>query len=129
VAKERAELVKEREDRKAEVAKEREDRKDERDRLEDRQRIPSLLMTRAINSLFPALYLYPLNDTWHSKHIFLTNQHTKMGGELAQRPHQGKGNVSLIQKCSVDSMQRSRRKAARLVIIAFRPPFLCQPSP
>ena len=28
---------------------------------------------------FAALYLYPLNDTWASKYIALTNQHRKIG--------------------------------------------------
>ena len=58
----------------------------------NRQRLPSLLMIPANNSLFPALYLYPLNDTWHPKHIFLTNQHTKIGRQTSSKTAPGERN-------------------------------------
>ena len=41
-----------------------------------------------------------------------TNQPTKMGGRLAQRPHQGKGMVSSIRKCSVDSVWKEGGKVS-----------------
>ena len=43
-------------------------------------------------SPFPALYLYPLNDTWHPKHISLTNQRTKIGRQTSSKTAPGERN-------------------------------------
>ncbi|KAF8903870.1 hypothetical protein CPB84DRAFT_1845549 [Gymnopilus junonius] len=45
-----------------------------------------------VNALFPALYLYPLNDTWAPKHIALTNQHTKIGRQTSSKTAPGERN-------------------------------------
>src|SRR6266511_4203653 len=44
------------------------------------------------NTLYPALYLYPLNDTWAPKHITLTNQHTKIGRQTSSKTAPGERN-------------------------------------
>jgi hypothetical protein len=44
------------------------------------------------NSLYPALYLYPLNDTWAPKHITLSNQHTKIGRQTSSKTAPGERN-------------------------------------
>ncbi|PPQ84096.1 hypothetical protein CVT25_002177 [Psilocybe cyanescens] len=44
------------------------------------------------NALFPALYLYPLNDTWAPKHIALTNLHTKIGRQTSSKTAPGERN-------------------------------------
>ncbi|KAF8816302.1 hypothetical protein BYT27DRAFT_7184144 [Phlegmacium glaucopus] len=49
-------------------------------------------MIPANNSLFPALYLYPLNDTWHPKHISLTSQRTKIGRQTSSKTAPGERN-------------------------------------
>ena len=46
----------------------------------------------ASNSLYPALYLYPLNDTWAPKHITLSNQHTKIGRQTSSKTAPGERN-------------------------------------
>jgi len=46
----------------------------------------------ANNSLYPALYLYPLNDTWAPKHITLSNQHTKIGRQTSSKTAPGERN-------------------------------------
>lgn len=46
----------------------------------------------ATNSLYPALYLYPLNDTWAHKHITLSNQHTKIGRQTSSKTAPGERN-------------------------------------
>ncbi|KAF8956899.1 hypothetical protein BDZ97DRAFT_1925063 [Flammula alnicola] len=46
----------------------------------------------ANNALFPALYLYPLNDTWAPKHIALTSQHTKIGRQTSSKTAPGERN-------------------------------------
>ncbi|CAA7269362.1 unnamed protein product [Cyclocybe aegerita] len=43
-------------------------------------------------ALYPALYLYPLNDTWAPKHIALTNQHTKIGRQTSSKTAPGERN-------------------------------------
>jgi hypothetical protein len=49
-------------------------------------------MISANTSPFPALYLYPLNDTWHPKHISLTNQRTKIGRQTSSKTAPGERN-------------------------------------
>ncbi|PPQ89874.1 hypothetical protein CVT25_004796, partial [Psilocybe cyanescens] len=44
------------------------------------------------NTLFPALYLYPLSDTWSLKHIALTNLHTKIGRQTSSKTVPGERN-------------------------------------
>ncbi|KAH9478105.1 hypothetical protein JR316_0010343 [Psilocybe cubensis] len=44
------------------------------------------------NALFPALYLYPLNDTWAPKHIALTSMHTKIGRQTSSKTAPGERN-------------------------------------
>lgn len=44
------------------------------------------------NALYPALYLYPLNDTWAPKHITLSNQHTKIGRQTSSKTAPGERN-------------------------------------
>ncbi|KAF9475292.1 hypothetical protein BDN70DRAFT_996521 [Pholiota conissans] len=46
----------------------------------------------AHNALFPALYLYPLNDTWTPKHIALTSAHTKIGRQTSSKTAPGERN-------------------------------------
>ncbi|PPQ91336.1 hypothetical protein CVT25_003718, partial [Psilocybe cyanescens] len=40
----------------------------------------------------PALYLYPLNDTWALKHIAPTNLHSKIGRQTSLKTAPGKRN-------------------------------------
>ncbi|KAF9524321.1 hypothetical protein CPB83DRAFT_861384 [Crepidotus variabilis] len=44
------------------------------------------------NIQYPALYLYPLNDTWAPKHITLTSQHTKIGRQTSSKTAPGERN-------------------------------------
>lgn len=44
------------------------------------------------NVLYPALYLYPLNDTWAPKHITLSNLHTKIGRQTSSKTAPGERN-------------------------------------
>ena len=44
------------------------------------------------NAAYPALYLYPLNDTWAPKHITLTNVHTKIGRQTSSKTAPGERN-------------------------------------
>ncbi|KAH9477280.1 hypothetical protein JR316_0009484 [Psilocybe cubensis] len=44
------------------------------------------------NALFPALYLYPLNDTWAPKRVALTNMHTKIGWQPSSKTTPGERN-------------------------------------
>ena len=56
----------------------------------NRQRLSSMIP--ANSSPFPALYLYPLNDTWHPKHISLTSQRTKIGRQTSSKTAPGERN-------------------------------------
>lgn len=47
---------------------------------------------QANNATYPALYLYPLNDTWAPKHITLTNVHTKIGRQTSSKTAPGERN-------------------------------------
>jgi len=47
---------------------------------------------QANNAAYPALYLYPLNDTWAPKHITLTNVHTKIGRQTSSKTAPGERN-------------------------------------
>lgn len=53
---------------------------------------PPFLASPAHNALFPALYLYPLNDTWTPKHIALTAAHTKIGRQTSSKTAPGERN-------------------------------------
>uniref|UniRef100_A0A8H7Y444 FHA domain-containing protein n=1 Tax=Psilocybe cubensis TaxID=181762 RepID=A0A8H7Y444_PSICU len=44
------------------------------------------------NALFPALYLYPLNNTWAPKRVALTNMHTKIGRQTSSKTAPGERN-------------------------------------
>ncbi|PPQ86426.1 hypothetical protein CVT25_003654, partial [Psilocybe cyanescens] len=46
----------------------------------------------ALERHLPALYLYPLNDTWALKHIALANLHTKIGRQTSLKKAPGKRN-------------------------------------
>ena len=53
---------------------------------------PPFPASPAHNALFPALYLYPLNDTWAPKHIALTSAHTKIGRQTSSKTAPGERN-------------------------------------
>ncbi|KAF9041643.1 SMAD/FHA domain-containing protein [Panaeolus papilionaceus] len=50
------------------------------------------MSTNGHNTLYPALYLYPLNDTWAPKHIALSSVHTKIGRQTSSKTAPGEKN-------------------------------------
>ncbi|PPR06464.1 hypothetical protein CVT24_002606 [Panaeolus cyanescens] len=53
---------------------------------------PTTMTTNGHNTLYPALYLYPLNDTWAPKHIALSSVHTKIGRQTSSKTAPGEKN-------------------------------------
>ena len=84
-------------------------------------------MIPANNSLFPALYLYPLNDTWHPKHISLTNQRTKIGRQTSSKTAPGERNGFFDSKVLSRQHAEVWEEGGKVSHHLFVCPFLCQP--